>query len=135
MRSHLRTVPILTAVWTMLLACAHPAVAENEANPRGTWTWKFANQSAVHSLKLDLDGEKLTGTIKNSQSAPESPIENAAFKNGTVSFKQTYTTRLGQKAVANYVGTFAENTITGTIEFKHPDRTLSREWIATRVSE
>jgi hypothetical protein len=135
MRYRLRTLLIAIADLAMALACTHPTLAENEADPSGTFTWRFANQSAVQTLKLKLDGGKLTGTIKNSQSAPESPIEDAAFKNGAVSFKHTYKARDGKTTVANYTGTITPNGIKGTIEIKHPDRTISREWDANRVKE
>lgn len=127
-------IPCILFPVTVASFAAHSA-ANNDADPTGVWTWKFSNQSAIHTLKLKLDGQKLTGTIKNSQSSPESPIEDATFENGSVRFKQTYKTRGGPQAVASYVGTLRENRLKGTIEYKHPDRTLSREWDANRVTE
>jgi hypothetical protein len=127
--------PMTTAMALIVLTLAGATVAEDKANPTGTWTWKFSNQTGIHTLKLKLDGEKLTGSIKNYQNDLKTPIEDAAYKDGMVSFKHTYKARDGQKMVASYTGTVTEDTIKGTIEFKHPDRTRSIDWEAKREEE
>lgn len=125
--------PMTAAMALTVLALAGAAVAEEKANPNGTFTWKYSNQTAVHTLKLKLDGEKLTGSIKSFQSAPESPIEDATYKDGIVTFKHTYKGRDGQKIVASYAGTVTEDGIKGMIEIKHPERTNSIKWDSKRV--
>ena len=124
----------LSALSLAVLGIVNVAATDDVADPTGAWQWKYANQSAVHTLKLKLEGPRLTGTIKNFASQRESPIEDASFKDGIVSFKYTYTAR-GNDAtsVASYLGKVSGDTIKGTVEFKHPDRTLSRDWYAERV--
>jgi hypothetical protein len=116
----------------VLFVFTNMAAAADQADPTGAWTWKYANQSAVHTLKLKLEGDKLTGSIQDYQNGPESPIEDAAFKDGIVTFKHMYKNREGLKSVASYTGTITGDTIKGTTEFKHPDQTLVRDWQATR---
>ena len=108
-------------------------VAADPPDPTGTWTWRYPNQSAEHTLKLKLEGDKLTGSIRNYARGPESPLEDATYDHGVVSFKQTYVGRGNDaKSVATYRGRVSGDTIKGTVEFKHPDRTLSRDWEAAR---
>jgi len=123
---------IKTAVALTMLSLAGATVAQDRASPTGTWTWRFSNQSAVHTLKIKLDGDKLTGSIKSFQSDRESPIEDATYKDGIVSFKHTYKARDGETMVASYSGTVTDGGIKGTIEFKHPDQTRSIDWDARR---
>src|SRR5262245_42020489 len=64
--------------------------AEDKPNPTGTWKWSvtFNDQSREMTLKLKLEGDKLTGTMpgRNNQ---ETAIEDATFKDGEVAFSVT----------------------------------------------
>lgn len=121
------------AVAAAVLTLASVAAAEDKADPVGTWKWKFFNQSAVHTLKLKLDADKLTGSIQNYQNSREASIEDAAYKDGMVSFKHTYKGRDGQQIVASYTGTVEGDTINGTIEIQHPERKRTIDWAADRM--
>ena len=87
------------------------------ADPTGTWKWTttFNNQTRESTVKLKLEGDKLTGVYVGGQSNTETPIEEASLKGDTVSFKVTRE-RNGQKFTTKYSGTLKEDTITGKSE-------------------
>src|SRR5713226_9502874 len=105
----------LTAAALVLAAAAlvGGARADDKPNPTGTWKWtvKINDQSVDLSLKLKLDGDKLTGTYVGRDNK-ETPIEDATYKDGDLSFKVTRE-RDGQKFVINYKGKVSGDTITG----------------------
>lgn len=112
-----------------LVNIATPLVAAD--NPTGTWKWttNFGGQSRDATLKLKLDGDKLSGTYVGRES--ESPIENATFKDDTVSFSVTRE-RDGQKFTTKYSGKLAGDTITGKSERQRDGQTQSNDWVAKR---
>jgi hypothetical protein len=69
-RYRLRTLLILCVIELLLASQAREATAQEHADPTGTWTWTFPNQSAIWALELLLQGDQLMGSIKHSQSAP-----------------------------------------------------------------
>lgn len=97
--------------------------------PDGTWTWSTERdgQKRETTLKLKLEGEKLTGTISGRQ-GQESPIEEASFKDGEIKFQVTRE-RDGQKFTMKYSGKLSGDTITGKSEFGEG---RSRDWKAER---
>lgn len=107
--------------------------ADEKADPTGTWKWSvtFNDQTREQTIKLKLEGDKLTGAMlgRNDQ---ETPIEEATFKDGTVSFKVTRE-RNGQKFTSKYSGKVAGDTITGKIESERDGKTNSRDWMAKRA--
>ena len=64
------------------------AQAEDKADPTGTWKWSvtFNQQTRDMTLKLKLEGDKLTGTLTG-PGGRENPIQDGTFKDGQVSFK------------------------------------------------
>lgn len=126
----------IAAMAVLMLAWSSSAAAEDEANPTGTWRWKLSNQSAHNTLKLKLDGDKLTGVVLR-RIQGEVPIHDATYQNGKVSFKANLISERGddRKILAKFVGKVSGDTIKGTVEFKHPDRIIIREWNANRVEK
>ncbi|HEX7897291.1 MAG TPA: hypothetical protein VF950_06000 [Planctomycetota bacterium] len=100
-----------------------------DAKPDGTWKWTTERngQKTESTLKLKLEGDKLTGTVSGRNNT-ESPIEEASFKDGEVKFQVTRE-RDGQKTVSKYAGKISGDTLTGTIAFGE----RSREWKAERA--
>jgi hypothetical protein len=119
-------VAVLVAVAGFLGA----ARADDKADPTGTWKWtvEFGGQTREQTLKLKLDGDKLTGHMlgRNNQ---ETPIEEGTFKNGEVSFKVTRE-RQGQKTTTKYTGKVMGDTIKGKMEGGQGGQ--SRDWEAKR---
>jgi hypothetical protein len=108
-------------------------VANAADDPTGTWKWTtmFGEKSVEASVKLKLEGDKLTGAYIG-RGGTETPIENGSFKDGKVSFAVTRTFN-DNKFTINYNGTLSGDVIKGKTEFKDLDgATQSRDWEAKR---
>lgn len=122
-------------VMAMTLVAAPFAVearAEESKDPTGTWKWTvtFNDQSREMTLKLKLEGDKLTGAMLRRDNQ-ETPIEDAKYKDGEVSFSVTRE-RNGQKFTIKYNGKVSGDTIKGKTEFQRDGQTQSRDWEAKR---
>jgi hypothetical protein len=111
------------------------ARAEEKNNPTGTWKWEInaGGQTRQGALKLKLDGDKLTGAVLGRDNQ-ETPIEDAKYKDGELSFKVTRE-RDGQKFVMMYKGKITGDTLKGKIEFERDGQTQSRDWEAKRSKD
>ena len=105
---------------------------EKKADPTGTWKWSvtFNNQTFEPTLKLKLEGDKLSGTMSGRDSQ-ETAIDDAKFKDGEVSFSVTRE-RNGQKRTTKYKGKLDGDTIKGKAESERDGQTNSRDWEAKR---
>lgn len=117
-----------------LVVCslAGTVLAADNADPTGTWKWSvnFNNQQRDFTLKLKLDGDKLTGTMVGGNNQ-ETAIEDARFNDGEVSFSVTRE-RNGQKTTINYKGKLDGDKIKGKSEFTRNNEPQSRDWEASR---
>ena len=102
-------------------------------DPTGTWKWSitFGDQTRESTLKLKLEGDKLTGTILGRENQ-ETPIENATYKDGDVAFSYTRE-RNNQKFTIKYSGKLSGDTIKGKQEFSRDGQSQSRDWEAKRA--
>ncbi len=102
-----------------------------ELTPTGTWKWTVTNpnnnQTRDASVKLKLDGDKLSGSVPGPKQS-EINIENASFKDGEISFTVTRE-RNNQKVTQKFSGKLDGDTITGKIENPNGN---SRDWVAKR---
>jgi hypothetical protein len=119
--------------WTLMAVGLLLAVnTVQAADPTGTWKYSvtFGDQTREQTLKLKLDGGKLTGAVvgRNNQ---ETAIENASFKDDTVSFTVTRE-RNGMKFTSKYSGKLDGDTIKGKIESERDGQTRSNDWTAKR---
>jgi hypothetical protein len=110
------------------------ARAEDKANPTGTWKWtvNIGGNERELTLKLKLDGDKLTGALVRGDQ--ETKIEDGKFKDGEVSFKVTRE-RDGNKFILKYTGKVSGDTIKGKTEFERDGETQSRDWEAKRAKD
>lgn len=112
-----------------MIGIAHAA---DKTDPTGTWKWSVTVQDQKRdvTLKLKLEGDKLTGNMlgRNNQ---ETPIEDATFKDGEVAFSVTRE-RNGQKNTTKYKGKVDGDTIKGKSEGERNGQSTSRDWEATR---
>lgn len=129
------------AVLVLGTASLTQAADDKKADPTGTWTWTRQGQdgqSREQSMKLKLDGEKLTGTVagraRGGGEATDSPIEEAKLKGDEISFKVTRTFN-DNKIVTKYTGKISGDTIKGKIEFDRNGETQSRDWEAKRKKD
>lgn len=98
-----------------------------EENPTGTWKWSTERngQKMETTLKLKLEGGKLTGTISGRDNT-ETAIEEAAWKDGEVTFSVTRE-RNGEKFTAKYSGKVAGDVLTGKIATGERSREFKAE--------
>ena len=102
-------------------------------DPTGTWKWtvKFGDNTFEASLKLKLEGAKLTGAVGGGQNNQETPITDASFKDGKVKFT-VVRERDGQKFTIKYDGMLSGDTITGKSERERDGKATSTDWVAKR---
>src|SRR5262245_33558989 len=103
--------------------------------PAGTWkvrTLFGGGAGRVSILKLQVDGEKLTGVMLDSQ-GPVATIENASYADGRVSFEVPRIVN-GQKFTARYSGMLANDTIKGTSQSQRRGSLQTLNWEATRTT-
>jgi hypothetical protein len=107
-------------------------VAQAAEDPTGTWKWSvtFNDQTREQTLKLKLEGDKLTGSMLGRNNT-ETAIEDGSFKDNVVSFSVTRE-RNGQKFTTKYSGTVSGDEIKGKIESERDGKTNSRDWTAKR---
>jgi hypothetical protein len=117
-----------------VLAVAGMARAEDKPNPTGTWkyTADVNGQSIDVTIKLKLEGDKLTGTV--SVRDTESKIEDAKYKDGEVSFKVKREMN-GNKITLKYTGTIKGDTFKGKRELERDGQTNTRDFEAKRAKE
>jgi hypothetical protein len=119
----------MAAVLLVFGVLVGPTRADDKPNPSGTWKWtvNFGGQEREVTLKLKLDGDKLTGTITG-RDDKETPIEDGSYKDGQVAFKVTRE-RDGQKFTIKYSG----DTLKIKSEFERDGETRSRDFEAKRA--
>jgi hypothetical protein len=127
---------------TFFALCLAGHAQEKKADPTGTWTWstpgRDGGEPRKSTLKLKLEGEKVTGTLstpgRQGGQAREVAIENGALKGEDISFAVTREFG-GNKIVAKYSGKISGDTIKGKIETDRGGQTNSRDWEAKREAE
>src|SRR5437667_9253047 len=131
---------ILTpAIQLVVCLCFAPGILaraeDKKADPSGTWKWSFTGQNGQTretTLKLKLDGEKLTGTI--SGRGGETAIAEAKVKGDEISFQVTREFQ-GNKMTQKYNGKLSGDTIKGKMEFERDGQAQSRDWEAKREAD
>jgi len=123
------------SVFALFVALLASARAEDKAGPTGTWKWsiEFNNQKRETTLKLKLEGDKLTGAIVGRNNR-ETPIQDGKFKDGEISFT-VVRERNNQKFTTKYSGKLTGDTIKGKIEFERDGQAQSRDWEAKRSKD
>jgi hypothetical protein len=124
---------LLTAVFLFgltTLAVADDKKADpKKADPTGTWKCEteFMGNKRTSTLKLKLDGDKLTGTVAN-QEGEEAKIEDAKFKDGEATFTVNRE-RDGNKFTIKYKAKVDGDTVKGTltIDFGGEERKIDFE--------
>ena len=105
---------------------------DKKADPTGTWKWttEFNGQKREQSLKLKLEGDKLTGTMPGRNDSV-TKIEDGTFKDGEVSFTVTREFK-DQKFTSKYKAKVDGDTMKGTVEAKRGDQDTKTEFEAKR---
>jgi len=110
------------------------ANADDKTNPTGTWkyTAEVNGQKLDVTIKLKLDGDKLTGTV--SVADMESKIEDGKYKDGDISFKVNREFN-GNQITIKYKGKVKGDTFKGKRELERDGQTNTREFEAKRSKE
>ena len=108
-------------------------VVRGAEDPTGTWkfTAMIGKKTLDATLKLKVDGDKLTGTIGGGQGNREAAISDGTFKDGKVSFS-VIREQKGEKLTQKYTGTVNGDMIKGTIETERGGKSRSTAWEAKR---
>lgn len=126
---------VITALVMTLIGFAAIAQADEKASPAGTWKFSVKGRNDTTrelTLKLKVDGEKLTGTITAGQNNDmEVEISDGTFKDGEVTFN-VVRERNGNKRTTKYNGKLDKDVIKGKVETERQGKTTSREWEAKR---
>jgi hypothetical protein len=112
---------------------------DKKSDPTGTWTWstpgRNGGEARQSTLKLKLDGTKLTGTLsspgRQGGQAREATIEDAKLAGDEVSFNVTREFN-GNKMTQKFHGKLSGDSIKGKIEFERNGEAQSRDWEAKR---
>jgi hypothetical protein len=122
----------LAAVVLAFVGLTGVARADDKPNPTGTWKWKVEinGQEREFTLKLKLDGDKLTGAMIG-RDGNETAIEDAKYKDGEVSFK-VERERNGQKFTVKYTGKVSGDTLKFKSEAEVNGEVRKREFEAKR---
>jgi len=123
---------LVAALVVTFLGVTGFARAKDKPNPTGTWKWAVTvnDQTRETTLKLKLEGDKLTGAITG-RDGQETAIEDAKFADGAVSFS-IVRERNGQKMIRKYTGKLNGDSIKGKSEAERDGQTQSRDWVAKR---
>ena len=129
----------LTACFMLAIAAVVQSEAADKVDPSGTWTWTTPGRDGgpgrSSTLKLKLDGDKLTGTVsapgRQGGEARDVAISDASLKGDEVAFtvKREFN---GNTFVAKYSGKVAGDSIKGKVETERDGNTRSRDWEAKR---
>ena len=124
-----------------LSAVAQTQAEDKKADPAGTWTWTTPGRNGgpdrKSTLKLKLDGDKLTGKISSPGRGGETrdtDISDGKLKGDEISFTVTREVN-GTKFTAKYNGKISGDTIKGKIEVERNGQPTSRDWEAKREGE
>ncbi len=136
---------IAAFVWSSGLSMA---ADKSIMDPSGTWKLATSNaetkaKSPERTLKLKLEGGKLTGTIDGRSSINgkvkifEWPIKDTKLKGNDISFTLTHATvaRNGPDSTTTYEGKISGDAMKGTAETEWSGNTMKREFEARRVKE
>jgi hypothetical protein len=127
----------LTACFLLLATAAVQAEDAKKADPTGTWTWstpgRNGGEARETTLKLKMEGEKLTGTMSGRQGA-DTAISNAKLAGDEVSFDVTREFQ-GNSFTQKFKGKISGDTITGKISSERDGQSRERDWTAKRKSD
>jgi hypothetical protein len=122
---------LLPAVSVLSIIAAAQTVRAAD-DPSGTWKWQlmFNNQTIDLSVKLKLEGDKLTGTLTSPMG--DVAIQDGQYKDGDLSFKVVRKGQDGTERTSKYSGKVSGDTWKAKVELERNGQTSSREFEAKR---
>src|SRR6185295_9843216 len=131
-----------TACATLVLGAVAQVQAEDKkADPTGNWMWTTPGRNGgadrTNTVKLKLEGEKVTGTITSPArggQTTDTAIEDGKLAGSEVSFKATR--EIGaNKLTFKYSGKVSAEAIKGKVEFERTGAPQSVDWEAKRQAD
>ena len=116
--------------------------ADKKADAAGTWTWSSPGRNGGEprksTLKLKVDGDKVTGTIsapgRQGAEPVETKIEDGKISGEDISF--TVTRQFGDNKISmKYNGKLSGDSLKGKIESERNGTPQSRDWEAKREAK
>lgn len=104
----------------------------SKIDPTGAWNWSMTRSNGDKTeatLKLKLEGQKLTGTVSNGDWSVD--LENGQIQGNEISF-QTTMERDGGKLIAKSKGKITGSTIKGKVEYTADGEARVRDWEAQK---
>jgi hypothetical protein len=125
----------VAALVVALAGTASPSRAGDKPDPTGTWKYTImtGNRTVEVTLKLKLEGDKLTGAVVGGNKQ-ETPIEDAKYKDGEVSFKAAFGRDL-TKVILKWSGKVSGDTFKGKTEVVYGGQPQPRDVEAKRVKD
>ena len=123
----------LVSAIAVLALFASVSVVSAVEDPTGNWnsTMMLGKKSQEVTIKLKLEGDKLTGTIGGGQGNREAAISDGMFKDDKVSFS-VIREQKGEKLTQKYTGTVSGDTIKGKVDTERGGKSRSTDWEAKR---
>jgi hypothetical protein len=122
----------LAIAMAVLALFAFVGVVSAVEDPTGTWksTMMLGKKTQEVTIKLKLEGEKLTGTVGGGQGR-ETAISDGTFKDDKLSFS-VIREQKGEKLTQKYTGTVGGDTIKGKVNTERGGKSRSTDWEAKR---
>jgi hypothetical protein len=131
-------VAVLACAFLAFTASTQVQAQDKKADPTGTWTWsrpgRDGGPARVTTLKLKVDGDKVTGTVSGREGTEPTKIENGKIKDDEISFAVTREFN-GNSMTMKYNGKINGDAIKGKMETERDGQTRSSPWEAKRVTE
>jgi len=120
-------------IGAIVLLTAFISVANAVEDPTGTWksSVMLGKKTQDVTIKLKLEGDKLTGTFGGGQGNREAAISDGTFKDDLVSFSVTREQK-GEKLTQKYTGTVSGDTIKGKVDTERGGKSRTSDWEAKR---
>jgi hypothetical protein len=120
-------------VATLVVACTVLIGSARAGDDDLTGTWQWTTPKGVGTIKLRLEGSKVTGVLV--RKAGDLKVEDGVFKGGAISFRVPGGTPGGQPMVHMYQGKLVGDTIKGSATIVLPDQVVAGDWEAKRVKD
>ena len=120
-------------VAALVVACAGLVGSARAGDDDPTGTWQWTTPKGVGTLKLKLEGDKVTGVMVCK--AGDLKVEDGIFKGGAISFRVPGGTPGGQPMVHMYQGKLVGDIREGSATIVLPDKTVSANWEAKRAKD
>jgi hypothetical protein len=142
-KTHLYSATLAAALAVAVWPLSEASAAEKTAiNPTGNWKVTYGEKSQstfVPTLKLKLQGDKLTGTLtrRHNQQDVEMRLEDAKLNGSEISFTVTIppVSGNGPSATRKFKGTVSGDSIKGKVQLEWAGETRTSDWEAKRIRE